>query len=141
MKRKTTITLTIAGLLGMAGVLYAANHVYLSSVHDSQGAGPVGVVASIPDLLVTDYCTNGSGIANIQKIGCQGGFSVFTPMPAPNLCYERYLAMAPMAATNAGFTQRDLFITQGNLIYRFRPPDPVTLFATIQDEGCSGDHA
>src|ERR1041385_7004915 len=104
MKRKTTITLTIAGLLGLAGVLYAANHsffsgaqnptsgagpigvggaapaathVFFSNVHDpypNLGAGPIGVAAAPADLIATEYCT-GTGFTNVDKIDCFGGRS------------------------------------------------------------------
>lgn len=40
--KKKTITLTIAALLGLAGVLYAANHSFFSGVQDPTfHAGPI----------------------------------------------------------------------------------------------------
>src|SRR5213596_1126045 len=90
MKRKITITLTIAGLLGLAGVLYAANqsffggaqnptsdtksagggaapaatHVFFSNVHNPapfpNQAGPLGVAAAPADLIATEYCAFGN---------------------------------------------------------------------------------
>src|SRR6202035_2834149 len=88
MKRKTTITLTIAGLLGLAGMLYAANHdffgggqggptkappspaapnqlaSFFSGVHNPapfpNQAGPLGVAAAPADLIATEYCAFGN---------------------------------------------------------------------------------
>src|ERR1043166_4462992 len=90
MKRRTTITLTIAGLLGLAGVLYAANpsffggaqnptsdtksagggaapaatHVFFSNVHNPapspNQAGPLGVAAAQADLIATEYWAFGN---------------------------------------------------------------------------------
>jgi hypothetical protein len=57
-----------------------------------------------------------------------------------------YMAIAPVQSANAGFTPRDVFITNGLLIYRFTPPNPpnpltaADIFATIPDVGCSPDH-
>ena len=43
MKRTTTITLTIAGLLGLAGMLYAADHTFFRGAQDpALHAGPTG---------------------------------------------------------------------------------------------------
>src|SRR6201984_1191412 len=100
MKRKTTITLTIAGLLGLAGMLYAVNqdffkgvqggptkappsppapaatHFFFSNVHDPYpglGAGPIGVAAAPADLIATEYCTNSNpALTNVDKIDCFG---------------------------------------------------------------------
>jgi hypothetical protein len=126
MKRKTTITLTIAGLLGLAGILYSANPSFFSPVNT-----PIGVAASRTDLIVTEYTT-----ANIDSIDCLGNITVLTTVPDPDpLTFkEKYLAIAPMQAVKAGFTQRDIFVTQGTKIWQVRPPSPPTLFATIP--GC-----
>src|SRR5438094_8395786 len=97
MKRKITITLTIAGLLGLAGVLYAANqsffggaqnptsdtksagggaapaatHVFFSNVHNPEPppnqAGPIGLAAAPADLIATDYC-GFTGFTRIDKV-------------------------------------------------------------------------
>src|ERR1051325_7141333 len=113
MKRKTTISLTIASLLGLAGVLYAANHsffngaqnptsgagpvgvggaapaathVFFSNVHDPYpglGAGPIGVAAAPADLIATEYCT-ATAFTNIDKIDCFGGFAPIAQIPTPN---------------------------------------------------------
>src|ERR1044071_5390790 len=144
MKRKTTITLTIASLLGMAGMLYAANHFFFSGVNDPfYHAGPIGVAAAPADLISTNYCTNTS-FTIVNKIDCQGGFSEIAQIQTPNGggCQELYMTITPNVAANAGFTPRDYFITAGPNIWRLRLPDPPVLFATIPDGGCfvPGDH-
>src|ERR1044071_9076188 len=146
MKRKTTITLTIAGLLGLAGVLYSANHFFFSNVKDPYpglGAGPIGVAAAPADLIATEYCT-GTGFTNVDKIDCFGGFAPIAQIQTPNGggCQELYMAIAPTESANAGFSPRDYFITSGPNIYQLRLPNPPTLFASIPDGGCfsPGDH-
>src|SRR6266496_5216875 len=124
MKRKTTITLTIAGLLGVAGALYSAS--FFSLDLDPQGAsGPLGVAASQTDLYASDYCTaTGVPFRNIKKIDCDGVATVVTAIPTIPGCEEMYMAIAPSVSAIAGFTPRDVFITNGILIYRFTPPTP-----------------
>jgi hypothetical protein len=147
MKRRITIALTIAGLLGLAGMLYAANHVFFSPIQDPTfHVGPIGVAAAPADLIATDYCS-GTGFTNIDKIDCMGNFSPIAQVLTPNGggCFELYVAIAPSvsaSATPAPFTPRDYFITSGPNIYQLRPPSPPTLFATIPDGGCvnPGDH-
>ena len=57
-----------------------------------------------------------------------------------------YMAMAPSQSANAGFTPRDVFVTNGPLIYRFTPPNPpnpltaADIFAVIPDVACAADH-
>ena len=164
MKRKTTITLTIVGLLALTGIFYAgnpnpfatvntpksplphppnqpaANATPFATVLDPSGNGPVGVAASKTDLLVTEWCSGNLGSANVDTIDCFGNVSVLATIPGPpSTCLEKYMAIAPMQAVNAGFTQRDVFVTQGGQIWQIRPPNPVpTLFATIP--GCAADH-
>ena len=145
MKRKTTITLTIAGLLGLAGALYGAS--FFSLDLDPQGAGPLGVAASQTDLYTSDYCTaTGVPFRNIKKIDCDGVATVVTAIPTVPGCQEMYMAIAPSVSAIRGFTPRDVFITNGILIYRFTPPTPpnpltaADIFATIPDGGCSPDH-
>src|SRR6266516_2916832 len=139
MKRKTTITLTIAALLGLTGVLYAASHSFFSPVQDpTYGAGPVGVSAAPADLIATEYCTN-TTFTNVDKITCQGGFAVIATIPTPGGggCAELYMTIAPSISANAGFAPLDYFITAGPNIWQLRPPNPPTVFATIPDSGCS----
>src|ERR1051326_9571740 len=50
MKRKTTIKLTIIGLLGLAEVLYAANNSFFNGPRDTASHDmPVGGGAPVPD--------------------------------------------------------------------------------------------
>src|SRR5438552_6313937 len=114
MKRTTTFTLAIAGLLGLAGVLYAANqsffggaqnptsnatsagggaapaatHVFFSAVHNPapspNQAGPIGVAAAPADLIATEYCSFPGGSTRIDKISCQGDFTTIALIPTPN---------------------------------------------------------
>src|SRR5438552_19039719 len=96
MKRKTTIALTITALLGLTGVLYAANHSFFSPVQDpTYGAGPVGVSAAPADLIATEYCTN-TTLKNVDKITCQGGFAVLAQIPTTGGggCAELYKTFA-----------------------------------------------
>ena len=62
-------------------------------------------------------------------------------------CEEMYIGYGSNPSLpNAGFTPRDVFITNGMLIYRFTPPNPpnpltaADIFATIPDTGCNPDH-
>ena len=63
-------------------------------------------------------------------------------------CEEMYMAVAPSTSgpPNNTFTPRDVFITNGVLIYRFTPPTPpnpltaADVFAIIPDGGCAPDH-
>src|SRR5438552_9140981 len=83
MKRKTTITLTIAALLGLTGVLYAASHSFFSPAQDpTYGAGPVGVSAAPADLLATEYCTK-TTLTYIDTVTSQAGLSVLAQIPNP----------------------------------------------------------
>src|ERR1043166_609971 len=132
MKRRTTVTLTIAGLLGLAGVLYAANHSFFSPVQDPTfHAGPIGVAAAPTDLIATEYCSSLSAFTNIDRVDCQGNFSPIAQIQTPNGggCFELYVAIAPFTSANAGFTPRDIFIASGPNIYQLRPPNTPTLFA------------
>ena len=164
---RTKITLTIVGLLAVTGIFYAANPSPFAAVNtpqsplphppnqpaanatpfatvlDPSGNGPVGVAASKTDLLVTEWCSGNLGSANVDTIDCFGNVSVLATIPGPpSTCLEKYMAIAPMQAVNAGFTQRDVFVTQGGQIWQIRPPNPVPInnapFAVIP--GCAADH-
>ena len=146
MKRKTTITLTIAGLLGLAGILYATgNPSFFSNVHNPDPppnqAGPIGVAAAPADLIASQYC-DFTGFTIIDKVDCAGGFAPIALIPTPGGggCEELYMTIAPNQSANAGFTPRDYFITDGAKIYQLRLPNSPTLFAIIPDAGCSPDH-
>ncbi len=126
---RTKITLTIAGLLALTGIFYAASPTQFGSA-----TGVIGVASAPADLLVTEYSTQ-----NLDTIDCAGKTALLATIPGPagaNL--ERYLTIAPSQSANAGFTPRDIFVTQGDNIYRVRPPSAPTLFTTIQ--GCGDDH-
>jgi hypothetical protein len=47
----TKLTLSIAGLLSLAAILYAANPSPFATVN-----APIGVAASTADLIATEYC-------------------------------------------------------------------------------------
>jgi hypothetical protein len=136
MKRKTTITLTIAALLSLSGMVYAANHVLFSFIVGTFSAGPIGVAASSTDLFATQFCD-----PELLSINCVGIPTPLTTIPGfpSGQCLERYMAVAPLQSANAGFAPRDIFITQGNQIFQFRPPlGPLMPFTTLP--ACGDDH-
>ena len=127
---RTKIYLVIVALLALTGILYASNPVPFTGGIPF----PTGVSAARDLFLVSEYCND-----HIDKIDCQGNVSLFETIPGFGSCREQYLAMAPSQSANAGFTPRDLFVTQGALIYKATPPGPLTLFAMLP--GClTGDH-
>ena len=149
MKRKTTITLTIAGFLAIAGIFYAApNNPYTPNTYiapDPFSAVPLGLgVAAAPDLLlVSSYCNQ-----NLYTVACDGTFSVLTqiPLSPPILqdCKEKYEAIVPLKSANLAsppWTARDIFITQGADVFRFTGGVLIpTPFVTIA--GCAeADHS
>ena len=127
MKRTTTITLAIAGLLAMTGILHAA-----SSTQFGSAGSVVGVAATQTDLLVTEYCTQA-----VDTVDCSGKVSLFAMLPGDAGCTEKYLTIAPAQSANAGFTPRDVFVTQGALVYKISGGS-VTWFANIP--GATTDH-
>jgi len=137
MKKRTKITLrtkiylTIVGLLALTGILYAANPFPFSS----QVPLPNGVAASPDLLLVSEYCTE-----NIDSIDCNGNATLFATFPGFGSCREKYMAVAPGQSTAAGFTPRDVFGTEGPLIFKITPGS-ATLFADLTAFGCTAsDH-
>ena len=136
MKKRTKITLrtkiylTIAGLLALTGVLYAATPVPFS-------AGvpfPTGVAASPDLLLVSEYCSE-----NVDTIDCNGNATLFAVFPGFGSCREKYLAVAPSQSAAAGFHPRDVFATEGRLIFRVSA-GVVTLFADLGPGCTASDH-
>jgi hypothetical protein len=127
MKKRTKITLrpkiylTIAGLLTLTGVLYAANPVPFSSGVPF----PTGVAAATDQLLVTPYCAD-----EIDQIDCNGNASFFADIPGFGSCREKYLTFAPSQSAAAGFTPRDVFVTQGAMVFKVHN-GVTTLFATL----------
>src|SRR6266571_4605036 len=134
MKKRTKITLrtkiylTIVALLALTGVFYAANPTFFTSVPFA-----TGVAASRTNLLVSEYCTD-----NIDTVACDGTVSLFATIPGFGSCREKYMAIAPSQSAAAGFTPRDVFVTEGSNVYKITG-GIVTLFTTLP--GCpSSDH-
>src|SRR5438046_8425089 len=105
---RTKIYLTIALLLALTGVFYAANPTFFTSVPFA-----TGVAASRSDLLVSEYCTE-----NIDTVACDGTVSLFAQTPGFGSCREKYLTIAPSQSAAAGFTPRDLFVTAGATVVK-----------------------
>ena len=126
---RTKIYLTIVGLLALTGLLYAANPVPFATF---SGSGPVGVAAVPTEVFATQWCNQ-----NFDVIDCNGNVSVLGIIPGPvGPCIEKYLAIAPIQSAAAGFTPRDMFVTQGAEIYKFSG-GIFTLFASV---GCPGSN-
>src|SRR2546430_6318377 len=144
MKRRTTIGLTIGGLLTMAGMLYAATPIFFVFDGPFGVQGPLGVAAAPADMFISDYCNQPDLPARliIRKVNCDGTTSEYAAIPSDfqNNCYEKYMAMAPLSSASATpfpFTPRDLFVTDGNKIWKVTAGN-ATLFTTVA--GCSVDH-
>src|SRR5439155_635923 len=134
MKKRTKITLrtkiylTIVALLTLSGVLYAANPTFFTNV-----PFPTGVAASPDLLLVSEYCTE-----NIDTVACDGTVSLFATLPGFGSCREKYVTIAPSQSAAAGFTPRDVFVTEGATVFKIHN-GTVTMFTTIA--GClASDH-
>ena len=137
MKKRTKITprtkiyLTIALLLSLTGVFYAANPFAFTV----GGAVPFpnGVAASPDLLLVSEFCSE-----NIDTVACDGTVSLFAVMPGFGSCREKYMTIAPAQSAGAGFTPRDVFVTEGAFVFKIHN-GVVTLFAPLV--GCvASDH-
>src|SRR5437588_10751729 len=130
MKRRTTISLTIAALLSLSGMVYAANHVLFSFITGTFSAGPIGVAGSADTLLATQYCD-----PQLLSIDCITGLpSPIATVPGfpSGQCLERYMSVAPAVSVNAGFNPRDIFISKGNQIFIFTHPEgPLDHFTTL----------
>jgi hypothetical protein len=125
----TKIYLIFAVLLALTGSLYAGTPTAFSSGE----ALPTGVAASRDLLLVTAYCRD-----EVASVDCQGNVSLFANIPGFGSCREKYVTIAPSQAAAAGFTPRDVFVTQGALVYKIHE-GVTTLFAGLQ--GCvASDH-
>ena len=145
---RTKIALTIVGLLALTGIFYAANPSRFATVNTPQSPLrhppnhpaanptpfatvniPIGVAASKTDLIVSEYTTQ-----NIDTIDCLGNVSFLAAIPGvANGGKEKYLTIAPAQSANAGFTPRDIFVTQGNQVFKVSAGPPVTVmqFATL----------
>src|SRR5438067_851390 len=111
MKRKTTITLTIAGLLGLAGMLYAANHQLFGGVQDPTfHARPTGAppAPAAPNQLASFFS------------------NVHNPDPSPHQAGPLGVAAAPA----------DLIATE---YCAFGNPDPT--FTNVDKIACDGSFA
>ena len=136
---RTKITLTIVGLLAMAGMLYAV--ISPPSPLPASVSGPVGIAASGTDLIVSEYCSQ-----NLRTINCDGTVSpsplATIPGPVgPNNCLEKYIAIAPAQSALAAspWTPRDIFVTQGTDVYKISgSTNTATPFAHISS--CDADH-
>ena len=124
---RTKIALTIAGLLSLAVILYAANPTPFTTVNT-----PVGVAASRTDLIVTEYCGH-----NVDTIDCQGNVTHLATLPGVGNCKEEYVTIAPAQSATAGFTPGDIFVTQGRAVFKVTG-GTVTPFAQMPD--CGDDH-
>src|SRR6267378_1891035 len=138
MKKRTKITLrtkiylTIVGLLALTGIIYAATPMPFSSGVPF----PTGVAAAPDLLLVSEFCSD-----NIDKVDCNGNASVFATLPGFGYCLEKYMATVPLTsgAPNNTFTPRDVFATEGPLVFKIDSIGTVTLFTALP--GClASDH-
>jgi len=134
MKKRIKITLRtkiypiIVLLLLLTGVFCAANPTFFTSVPFA-----TGMAASQAELLVSEYCTD-----NIDTVACDGTVSLFATIPGLGSCREKYLTIAPSQSAAAGFTPRDVFVTQGATVFKISG-GVVTLFTVIA--GCTAsDH-
>ena len=119
MKKRTKITLrtkiylTIVGLLALTGVFYAQ----FPPAHPAPFASgipfPTGVAAAPDLLLVSEYCSE-----NIDKVACDGTHTLFATLPGFGSCREKYMTIAPSQSAAAGFTPRDVFTTEGALVFK-----------------------
>src|SRR5215471_19151990 len=124
---RAKIALTTVGFLSLAGIFYAANPTPFATVNT-----PVGVAASTTNLIATEYCGH-----NVDTIDCEGNVTLLATLPGVSNCKEEYVTIAPAQSVNAGFTPRDIFVTQGPGIYKVTG-GTVTPFALMPD--CGDDH-
>ena len=135
---RTKIYLTIGGLLGLTGILYASNPFPFSSgapIYPGFPSAffPTGVAAAPDLLLVSPFCSE-----DILSIDCAGNATVFATFPGFGSCREKYLAVAPLQSAVAGFTPRDVFATEGAFVFKVTHGN-VSLLAALP--GCfASDH-
>jgi hypothetical protein len=121
---RTKIYLTIVGVLALTGATYAANPVFFT-----QFIQATGVAVSPLDMYATPWCDQ-----SFYGFDCIGNASVLGMIPlGDSSCSEKYLAIAPRQSIAAGFTATDVFITEGQNIYKFSG-GTITFFAQV---GCS----
>src|SRR5436190_5751518 len=119
MKRKTTITLTIAGLLAMAGMFYAANPRPFAAVPAPMSDRQVEVAPAQP--AVTPTATPTATLATHSFFS-----AVHNPDPSPNQAGPLGVAAAPA----------DLIATE---YCGFGNPDPT--FINVDKIACDGSFA
>src|SRR5213594_4428877 len=131
---RTKIYLTIVGLLALTGVLYAQFPPSHPTVFTGGIPNPTGVAAAPDLLLVSEFCSE-----NIDTLDCNGVPSVFATLPGFGSCREKYMAIAPAQSAAAGFSPRDVFVTEGPNVYKISG-GIVTLFAGPIAGCLSADH-
>ena len=127
---RTKIYLTIVALLALTGIFYAANPIPFATLQ-----GPVGVAAIPAEVFATQHAATKISMRS-TAMGMSRCWRRSRVPVGP--CVEKYLAVAPIQSAAAGFTPRDVFITQGADIYKFSG-GIITPFATV---GCPfSDHS
>jgi hypothetical protein len=128
---KTKLYLSLVALLAFTGGIKAANPTPFASI-----GGVVGV-AAVPQLLfASSYCNN-----NFYVVDCNRNVSLLGQIPGTvGSCVEKYMAVAPIQSAAAGFTPRDIFVTNGDQVYKY---DVVTAtFSLFASLGCPfSDHS
>ncbi|PYJ53031.1 MAG: hypothetical protein DME82_15030 [Verrucomicrobia bacterium] len=72
------------------------------------------MAAAPSQLIVSEYCSQ-----NLDTIDCLGNVSLLATIPGPvGPCGEKYMTIAPSQSALAGFTPRDVFVTQGTAVYK-----------------------
>src|SRR6266487_5860789 len=118
MKKRTKITLrtkiylTIVALLALTGVFYAQFPPSHPTPFVFTVPFPTGVAAARDLLLVSEYCSE-----KIDTVDCNGNATLFATLPGFGSCREKYMAIAPSQSAAAGFTPRDVFVTEGSNVY------------------------
>jgi hypothetical protein len=128
---RTKIYLTMVGLLALTGAVYAATPKFFAPYLQA-----TGVAISPSNLYATQWCNQ-----NFTSFDCMGNASVVGQIPFGNQqCIEKYVAIAPRQSVAAGFTARDVFITEGQNIFKYSiSTGTITPFAQV---GCPfSDHS
>ena len=97
----------------------------------------IGVAASPSNMYGTGWCDQ-----NFYGVDCMGNCSVLGMIPLGDLpCIEKYLDIAPRQSVQAGFTPTDVFITEGQYLWRYSGGN-ITFFAQVDCSfpGHTDDH-
>jgi hypothetical protein len=64
---------------------------------------------------VTPYCSD-----EVDSLDCNGNSSLFAVIPGFGSCREKYMTIAPSQSATAAvpFHPRDVFVTQGDMIFK-----------------------